>query len=106
MIKRFLKIDLDEAKPGMTLWESLADHKGVIFLPAGTLLTAPIITSLQRRGIDTVAVVNEAATAADLRAERERIEKHISVLFRHCAGGAASMELKKSVLEYRLGESK
>jgi hypothetical protein len=106
MINRYLKMDLDDAQPGMVLWEAVVDSKGTTLLPAGTSLTSSMVTSLQRRGIDEVFVVNDAVTENDLRLERERIEKRMAALFRHCNDSLASQALLKSILEYRLGNSK
>lgn len=106
MISRYLKMDLDDVQAGMVLWEAVMDGKGTALLPAGTTLTSSMVTSLQRRGIDTVFVINDTITENDLRLERERIEKRTAILFRHCNGSPASQSLLKSVLEYRLGEVK
>lgn len=104
MINRQLVLELDDALPGMTLSEPVLDGKGITLLPAGTVLNESTFTSLRRRGIDTVTVLNEAASEADLRLERERVEKRLAVLFRKAAPGGMSDTLRKMVFAYRTGE--
>jgi hypothetical protein len=103
-MNRYIKIDLDDASPGMKLWESVMDNKGTPLLPAGTELTPSIIKSLQRRGIDGVQIVNDRLTEADLRIERERLEKRLQQLFRRTGNTATGRMLMQSVLTYRFGE--
>ena len=87
----------------MTLGEPVLDSRGGTLLPAGTALSNSIVNSLQRRGIDTVVVVNNAISENDLRLERERLGKRLDSLFRGCKDGPASEALMKGILGYRLG---
>ena len=104
MINKQIKIELDDAQPGMTLSEPVLDVKDIVLLPAGTTLTESTLKSLSRRGIDSIVVVNDAISEADLRLERERVEKRMAVLFRQCAAGSISQTLSQLILAYRLGE--
>ena len=104
MINKQIEIELDDAQPGMTLSEPVIDGKETVLLPAGTVLTESTLKSLSRRGIDSIVVVNDAISEADLRLERERVEKRMAVLFRQCAPGSISQTLSQLILAYRLGE--
>lgn len=104
MINRQIEIELDDAQPGMILSEPVLDVKDTVLLPAGTTLTESTLKSLSRRGIDTIVVVNEAISEADLKFERERVEKRMTVLFRKCSVGGISETLSKQILAYRLGD--
>jgi hypothetical protein len=103
MISRVLQIDLDEAEAGMSLADTLLDGHGGILLPQGTVLTEAMLNSLRRRGVEQVVVLNEHISAADLAAERERVERRLGQLFRKCKGEGASDLLLRSVKQYRLG---
>jgi hypothetical protein len=104
MINKQIEIELDDAQLGMTLSQPVLDGKQTVLLPAGTVLTESTLKSLSRRGIDSILVVNGAISEADLRFERERVEKRMAVLFRKCAAGGISETLSQLILAYRLGE--
>jgi hypothetical protein len=104
-MKHFIKIHLDDAQAGMKLWDNVVDNKGATLLPSGTELTPSIINSLQRRGVDAVHVVDDRVSDADLRIERERVEKRLQWLFRHTRCDATGLHFMQSILRYRLGES-
>ena len=100
----FTHIALDDTATGMTLAVAVTDAKGAILLPGATVLTDAMRTSLQRRGIERVCIVNERPTAAALAAQREQIQARLAVLFRHCAPEHATALLRQSILNYRLGD--
>jgi hypothetical protein len=102
--KKYRQMDLDDVVVGTTLWEQVVDGRGGILLPSGTVLSDAMITSLRRRGIDTVFVVNDNVSAADLEAEKERVQQRLATLFRKCNGNSASTELFQCMTAYRLGE--
>lgn len=104
MIARHLQLDLDEAEPGMILSSTLFDAHGGVLLPTGIELTESILTSLRRRGIDQVSVINDRVSEADLAAERERLQERLSRLFRNSLNKGASNELRDSIMRYRLGD--
>jgi hypothetical protein len=96
-------MDVDDVVAGMTLWEAVLDGRGGVLLPSATVLTDAMLTSLQRRGIDTVILVDDDVSEADLQAERERLQQRLASLFRKCGGSPASTELLKCISAYRLG---
>jgi hypothetical protein len=102
-MKSFKLMDLDDAAAGVVLFEDVRDGQGSVLLPAGTALTDAMLTSLRRRGIDTIRVVNDEIPAAELAAERERVERRLATLFRRCNTEPACKELLQQVTEYRLG---
>ncbi len=103
MINRVLRLDLDDAVAGMTLAHALHDAQGGVLLPQDTVLTEQMLTSLRRRGIDEISVVNDNISEAELAAERERLRQRLEVLFRKCGDRGASKLLLQSVMQYRLG---
>jgi hypothetical protein len=103
-ISHHKQLDLDEALPGMTLSEDILDAHGGMLLPRGTAITEATLLSLRRRGIDRLMVVNEALSAADLAAERERLQQRLDRLFRNCRNQGAGDLLLQSVTQYRFGE--
>lgn len=104
MIDRQLQLDLDDAEPGMILSTSIFDAHGGVLLPTGVELTESILTSLRRRGIDQVIVINDRVSEADLAIERERLQERLAILFRNCADKGASNSLRESVMRYRMGD--
>jgi hypothetical protein len=106
MITRHLILDLDEAEAGMKLSSAVLDVHGGVLLPAGAELSDSTLTSLRRRGIDTVTVVNDRVSEADLAAERERTQQALARLFRKCGERGAGSMLRQSVMQYRLGDSR
>lgn len=105
MINRYIQMDVDDAVAGMVLSEDVLDGQGGVLLPKATALTDTMLTSLRRRGIDNVFVVNDDISEADLKAERERVERRLSTLFRLCKSEGACGVLLQRVSEYRLGEA-
>lgn len=103
MIKFYKELDLDDAVAGMVLSDAIVDRQGGTLLPAATVLTDQLLTSLRRRGIDTICVVNDELSEADRQAERERIQRRLASLFRKSGAGSA---LLRHVTEYRLGSMK
>lgn len=103
-MNRFIELDLDDVSVGMTLSDTLLDAHGGVLLPSGTVLTDSNITSLRRRGIDTVIVLNDEISAADLAIERERLQQRLDRLFRKSADNAARDLLLPQITRYRLGD--
>jgi hypothetical protein len=103
MIKLYKELDLDDAVAGMVLSQAIVDHHGGTLLPAATVLTDQLLASLRRRGINTVCVINDELSEADLQAERERVQRHLANLFRKSGAGSV---LLGHVTEYRLGSTK
>lgn len=105
MLNRQKKQDMDDVIAGMVLAEAVHDSHGGVLLPSATTLTEAMLTSLRRRGIDSVFIVNNAISEAELEAERERIRKRLAELFRHCSSNRACAVLAQRILEYRSGET-
>lgn len=104
MISKYKQLDLDDAAAGMVLSEDVLDGKGGILLPAKTELTDALLTSLRRRGIESVWVVNNEVSEEELRAERERVQQRLAHLFRKCRDDRTCTVLLQHITAYRLGE--
>jgi hypothetical protein len=106
MISKKKPVKLDDAVAGMVLSNAVVDTRGSVLLPAATTLTDAMLRSLQRREIDTVYIVNEGISEADLTAERERAQQRLTKLFRKCGSDRAGRALLQRITDYRLGELK
>ena len=95
-----LEIPLDQAAVGMTLAVNLHDAKGDVLLPQGATLTDATLSSLRRRGIETVTVVSEASDA-EKGAELERQRQRLARLFRKSMDNEAAGTLLQYVTRYQ-----
>lgn len=102
MISKYKQLDIDDAEAGMVLFAGVLDHQGSVLLPAGAALTDALLTSMRRRGIDTVQVVDDAVSAHELEAERERIAARLAYLFRRPGQSAAHAMLQAGLRAYRM----
>lgn len=102
-MKRYKWVDLDDAVAGEVLFEEIQDGQGGVLLPAQTALTDSLLTSLRRRGIDSICVVNNDISEEVLAAERERVQQRLTRLFRRCNAENACKELQQHVTRYRMG---
>lgn len=105
-MKRYKWLELDDALADMELFEDILDPQGSTLLPAGTMLTESMLTSLRRRGIDTICVIDDSMSEAELEAERARVQQRLTILFRKCNAEHACKELLQHVTDYRLGGAK
>lgn len=100
---------LEEAGEGMVLAQDLRDAQDQVLLPQGAALTASILQSLRRRGIELVPVAcdeNAEQAKRDEAAERERKLKRLERLFRKCAegeDGQTSRMLRQHIAQYLAG---
>ncbi|HEU4851475.1 MAG TPA: hypothetical protein VFT37_04895 [Telluria sp.] len=101
MTKRYKSVELDEAAEGAQLFEDVLDRQGAVLVAARTELTASLIRSLQRRGIDTVIVADDSMSPEALEEARAKVAARLERLFAR-SGGRASAELRRQVMEYRL----
>lgn len=101
MISKYKQFDLDDAEAGMVLSSEVLDHQGSVLLPAGAALTDALLTSMRRRGIDTVQVVDDAISTHELEAERERVAARLARLFRRPGQTAADAMLRTGLNAYR-----
>lgn len=101
-------IDIDDASEGMVLSRNLLDSGGAVLLLQGASLTAASLTSLRRRGIETLQVqVAAGASAADVamaEAEQARQCQRLEHLFRSSAKVGASARLLEHLMAYRKGQ--
>jgi hypothetical protein len=104
VISKYKEIDLDDAESGMTLAAEVLDHQGSVLLPAGAALTDALLTSMHRRGIESVRIVDDSVSTQDLEAERERIALRLAHLFRRPNAGAANATLQSELSAYRMEE--
>jgi hypothetical protein len=100
------QVDVDEAVAGMVLSQAVRDGRGGILLPENTVLTDALLTSLRRRGIDRIDVVNNDLSAEQLHVECERVQRRLVRLFRKCDADRIGALLLQQLTEYRLGEIK
>lgn len=103
MNSRSKQLDLDDAEAGMVLADAVLDAHGGVLLKAETALSDAILTSLRRRGIESVFVIDDTLSEEDLNAERERVRAQLAHLFRQCRGQGASDALLQCITEYRTG---
>jgi dTDP-glucose pyrophosphorylase len=102
MIKKYKEVDLDDAAAGMILAAEVIDHQGSVLLPAGAPLSEKLLTSMRRRGIDHVRIVDDSVSGADLAAEGDRVAQRIAYLFRRPNQGAAHALLRAELEAYRM----
>jgi hypothetical protein len=102
MISKYKQLDLDAAEAGMVLAAEVLDHQGSVLLPAGAALTDALLTSMRRRGIDSVRVADDAVSTQELEAERERIAARLARLFRRPDQSAAATILQSALGAYRM----
>ncbi|MGJ7916985.1 hypothetical protein ACI48D_16115 [Massilia sp. LXY-6] len=103
-MKQFRIVPTEEAEEGMCLYEDLRDRAGNVLLPKLTALSATMIKSLLRRGVEAVAIVDDTITPEQLAAERGRVQQRLAYLCRHAGAGAANLLLRQVVEDYRLAE--
>jgi|GEM_PF-6715273 len=101
MQSRCRVLAIDEIQAGAILAREVLDARGEMLLPAGAILTGPMFSSLARRGIERLAVVDSTPCDIDLDAERRRIDERMTILFRGSRGRAAEA-IRRLVAEYRL----
>ena len=101
-MKRFRVVPIDAADEGMQLYEDVRGRAGNVLLPRLTALSGALIRSLERRGIDTLQVVDDTVTPEQLAAERARVLERLDWLCRHAGEGRANVLLRDVVEQYRL----
>jgi hypothetical protein len=79
-------LPLSEVQPGMVLSSVLVDQQGQVLLPEGAVLTAAVIASLPRHGIDMLPIARVDLDTIEREAENAARAARISRvahLFRH-----------------------
>lgn len=86
------QVPLSDVVPGMLLWGEVTDGHGNVLLPAGTVLTTPMLASLARHQIEMLAIAGPALTDAEELARTAQLSARIAWLFRTPgnAGGSAT----------------
>lgn len=105
MISWIKQINLDDARAGMVLHDAVLDAHGGVLLPGATALTESMLTSLRRRGIDHLVVVNDDISEEELQAERERVQRRLARLFRKSQDEVGNAALLQRMRAYRLGDA-
>jgi hypothetical protein len=103
MMRRKKLVGLDEAVAGMVLAQAVVDGNGAVLLPDEAILTELMLKSLGRRGIEMLYVADNDISEADLKAERERVQQRLTILFRKSDANRACGLLLQRITEYRLG---
>ncbi|HYD63088.1 MAG TPA: hypothetical protein VEC35_22225 [Noviherbaspirillum sp.] len=103
MINRCKQVQLDDAEPGMVLFEAVMDAQRTVLLPEATVLTDSMLRSLERRGVEYVFVVDDDISQEAWEAECRRVQERLDRLFRQSRGKGASDTLMQSIFEYRTG---
>lgn len=102
-MKKLETLTVQQLCPGMRVASVLLDENGLVLLPAGTELSGGVIASLQRWGIQEVAVEQEVEDVpAALERHRQQVEAQLERLFRNAGEGSETRSLYKAVSRYRL----
>ncbi len=100
-----LTLPVGETLPGAVLAAAVTDSAGAVLLPAGLILTAAHLESLQRRGVGMLALCAPEDPEA-LARQHEKIRERVMYLFRHTADEPGSQALLHAVLAFRLASGK
>jgi hypothetical protein len=103
-MKPFRVVPTAEAEEGMCLYDDVRDRAGNVLLPRLTALTRPMISSLLRRDVEALLVVDDSITEEQLAAERLRLQERLAYLCRHAGTGRANVLLRQVVEDYRIAE--
>lgn len=107
MTASYQHLALAQVQPGMMLSDELLDAQGHVLLPQGTVLTEAMLALMPRHGIDSLAIVVETVSEAEVAAGLEHYQRRIDRLFRkndpdNDADWATSM-LRHYVTDFRMG---
>lgn len=101
-MKSFRVVPTSDAQEGMCLYEDVRDRAGNVLLPKLSVLSCATISSLQRRQIEAVLIVDDSITPEQIAAERVRIQVRMVHLWRHAGNGRANALLRAVVEQYRM----
>lgn len=93
-------VPIADVKAGAELAEALHDPGGALLRPAGYVIAEADLESLQRRGIQALAIVTPRDPAEDMRL-REAARARVLHIFRHCAEAPEAQALLHAVLAFR-----
>ena len=86
----------------MVLAAEVLDHQGSVLLPKGAALSEGLLTSMRRRGIDSVQVEDDAVSPEQLAAAREQLAQRLAQLFRQPGPGRADALLREQLTRHRM----
>ena len=86
------QVPLSDATAGMLLWDAVVDERGNVLLPAGTVLTTPILASLARHQIEMLAIAGPALSATEELARSAQLTARIAWLFRTPGNARGAMK--------------
>jgi hypothetical protein len=96
---------LAQAQPGMVLSEALLDRQGQVLLPKGAALTAPMLASLARHGVEMLPLDGAGAVAEPI--DEAAVQARLDHLFRQNdrdnGDDWATGILRRYVEDYRFG---
>ncbi|MES2932882.1 MAG: hypothetical protein V4805_05280 [Pseudomonadota bacterium] len=105
MTEKCTEIELDDALPGMVLFDDLLDGNGKILLPRGATLSDATINSLRRRDIQSLRIVAARDEAAENLADQQaRVlqQARLIKLFRKHGDDGANPVLMRWLTSYRM----
>lgn len=92
------ELPLDETRAGMVLADDVRDAKGMVLLPGGATLTDMALTSLGRRGIETLAVlVPLELSEVEIAARQAQLAQRLDWLFRLAGDDEPARVLKEQI---------
>ena len=98
---------MDEATPDSVLADPVHDQQGAVLLGAGTVLTAALIDSLDRRGVPCVTIVCASSDGVvDIETRRQQARHAIEALFRHSLRHGQINPLIHLITHYRMDHLK
>ncbi|MDE2428404.1 MAG: hypothetical protein KGM99_06725 [Burkholderiales bacterium] len=106
MTKRYHYLPLAKINAGMVLADDLLDKLGHVLLPAGTVLTASMLRSVEQHDIHLLSVEMNALSETESSDEKLAQLKRLGTLFRQPPYEEPTCLLKDYVYEYRQGEPK
>lgn len=100
-------IALAQVQAGMVLSDELLDLQGKVLLPRATVLSAAMLASLRRHGIETLPILLEAMLSdQEIAFTLERQRHRIAHLFRKndlaSDSDPATSALRRLILDFRL----
>lgn len=98
-------IDTASAAPGQRLADAVLDEHGNVLVGTGCELTAGLIRSLSRRGVEHLCIAPDEIAAPDAAALADRHQRataRVAHLFRHATRQGRLNPLMHSVLQLRL----
>ena len=93
------RIYLSEAKPGDVVAEPVVNDRGMVILPKGAELTAPVIGRLQKMNVTEVAVEGEDPNAPPPKTLEELLEE-LDERFEGLEGNRTMMDIMSIAREH------